>query len=228
MLCFCNKNEAKYKRWWTLFFHAHCVACLFILISLFFFGRLVFDDLDKRQFIHLSIHILAVISLLITLIGNRCKLSKMYFFYFTLYHLCVVANIGLEVFEFYSTPHLTHVHNVSPMPPLNTTRLPNGQPSPFETMYEETLYSLILIVIVIQAYVTFVVVMSFRWVVERRNKKRVHPDVRIENEKTIENDGEDNRRVETAANQPENKWEKRFETVGVIVTCITRILPNRR
>jgi hypothetical protein len=64
---------------------------------LLFFGRLVFDDLDKRQFIHLGIHIAIVASLITLLAGNRCSLPRLYFVYF----------IGYVSFPFFFRKSLT-------------------------------------------------------------------------------------------------------------------------
>ncbi|KAI6240383.1 hypothetical protein M3Y99_00470400 [Aphelenchoides fujianensis] len=232
MCCFSKKSEARYKRWWTCWFHAHCVACLFCLFGLFVFGRLVFDDLDKRQWAHLGVHVVAVGCLLSLLVGNRCKLLKAYIPYFVGYHACLVANIGLEIFDFYRTPHPTHEHVVSPMPPQNSTRFPNGQPSPFEGMYEETLWALILLVLIVQSYVTFVVVMSFLWVRERQNKQKVQPAVAVEEAKaaaaTRSDGGQPAETTAAAPDRAESKWEKRFHTVGVVVNFVTQILPKNK
>lgn len=92
-------------------------------------------------------------------------------------HLLLLANVGLEVRAYYTTPHnvdrslfnsssAENATLTTQTPPL--IRYPNGQLSPYFNMQEKALYALILVCLIFQIYFTLVVYGSYQSVFDMK------------------------------------------------------------
>ncbi|KAI6191044.1 hypothetical protein M3Y97_00185000 [Aphelenchoides bicaudatus] len=250
-MCICYKFSTKYNKWWTAFFHVQCFCCFLCLIALLFFGRLVFDDLDKKQYIHLGIHIAIFACLLALQTGNRCSIPRLYFVYFIGYHLLLLINVGLEVYIYYTTPHSTNkslfesnaINETLPTTtqvPLNVIRFPNGQMSPYIEMQENAFYALILVAMLVQTYFTIVVYFSYKYLTEKLTKVHtlgtIHGRQKPSTINTIELGGHDssnqqgvpaNQQNSGRSGRPETTWDHLFYAVRTLASCLLRVVPKQ-
>lgn len=175
-----------------------------------------------------------------------------------------MANIGLETYSYYTTPHHVDKSLFEPtsnnetlttttQAPLNVTRFPNGQVSPYINMREEALYSLILICLLIQVYFTLVVYGSyklvldslslykflfFRFLIDKLAKVHTLESIRVQSKNstainTIDLGGQPNANQTSASteqqnpNSPRHRWDEIFNAIRTLATCALTLVPKK-